>query len=180
MKAVKTIWNTITTIFIAIVALLAIALVGVKLFGIEIYTVLSGSMEPAYKTGSVIYVKPVDTAELQEGDVITFHLTGETIATHRIIEVLPEEDGTGAAAFRTKGDANDVEDGSPVSAEAVIGSPVFTISGLGFLVSYLQSPSGRFAVIGAGLLLILLLFLPSLIFDSGKDEKQKGAENNAD
>ena len=53
----KKVWNLITSILVALVVLLAIALVGVRLIGLRTYVVLSGSMEPAYPTGSLIYVK---------------------------------------------------------------------------------------------------------------------------
>ena len=56
----KKAWNIISSILVALVVLLAIALVGVRLFGLQVYTVLSGSMEPTYHTGSLIYVKRVD------------------------------------------------------------------------------------------------------------------------
>ena len=54
--------------------ILAVALVGVRLVGLQVFTVLSGSMEPTYHVGSLIYVKDVDYKELEAGDVITFML----------------------------------------------------------------------------------------------------------
>lgn len=57
----KKIWNSITVVLVAAVVVLAMALVGVRLFGLDVYFVLSGSMEPVYQTGSVIYVKEADT-----------------------------------------------------------------------------------------------------------------------
>jgi signal peptidase len=91
--------------------------------GLQGYVVLSGSMEPVYHTGSVIYVQSkVDASALEEGQIITFRLTGDTIATHRIIEVVEEN---GAVRYRTKGDANEVADGSLVDPAQVIGTPSF-------------------------------------------------------
>ena len=52
----KKIWNVVSTVLVAAVVLLAVLLVGVRLFGLQVYTVLSGSMEPAYPVGSLIYV----------------------------------------------------------------------------------------------------------------------------
>ena len=71
-KTIRKIWDGITTILVVMVVLLAIALVGVRVVGLQAYTVLSGSMEPAYPTGSVIYVKEVDYKTLEVGDPITF------------------------------------------------------------------------------------------------------------
>ena len=169
-QIIKKIWNGINGILIGSVILLAIALVGVRLIGLDVYVVLSGSMEPAYRTGSVIYVKEADTKELQAGDVITFRLSENTIATHRIVEAV---ETNGETAFRTKGDANEVEDGSAVPASQVIGTPVFTIPYLGYLVTYIQSTSGRYATIAVGALLLLMIFLPDMIFGSEKKSKEK-------
>ena len=59
-KSLKKIWNVISTILVALVVLLALLLVGARVVGLQVFTVLSGSMEPTYHTGSLIYVKKVD------------------------------------------------------------------------------------------------------------------------
>lgn len=170
MKAkIKKIWNCINGVLIGLVLLLAIALVGVRLVGLDIYVVLSGSMEPEYKTGSVIYVKEADTAKLEVGDVITFRLGDDkTIATHRIIGVTEKD---GQTAYRTKGDANELEDGDAVLASSVVGTPIFTIPYLGYLAEYIHSTSGHYATIAVGATLLLLICLPDILF--GKDKKSK-------
>ena len=71
-KTVKRIWNWFTTVLVAVVVILALLLVGARLIGLQVFTVLSGSMEPTYHTGALIYVKKVDPYELKSGDVITF------------------------------------------------------------------------------------------------------------
>lgn len=154
-------------VLISLVLLLAVTLVGARFIGFHPYVVLSGSMEPAYKTGSIIYVKDA-SEELQKGDVITYQLNDNTVATHRIVEVIEE---SGEIAYRTKGDANDIVDGTPVKAEQVLGTPIFTIPYLGYLVTYLQTTSGRYATIAVGAGLVLMVFLPDMIF--GKDNKEE-------
>ena len=165
---IKKIWNWVNGVLIGLVVLLAIALVGVRLVGLDIYVVLSGSMEPEYQTGSVIYVKDVDPEDLEVRDVITYRLDEDTIATHRIIEITEVD---GQLAFRTKGDANDMEDAAAVPASQVVGKPVFTIPYLGYLVEYIHSASGRYATIAVGAALLLMVFLPDILF--GEDEKKK-------
>lgn len=167
-QTIKKIWSGINSVLISLMILLAIALVGVRLVGLEVFVVLSGSMEPAYQTGSVIYVKEVDPEELEIRDVITFQLDEDTIATHRITEITEID---GQTAFRTKGDANDLEDAAAVPASRVVGTPVFTIPYLGYLVEYIHSTSGRYATIAAGATLLLMVFLPDILF--GEDEKKK-------
>ena len=45
---------------VAIIAMVAVVLVGLRLAGFRTFTVMSGSMDPEYPVGSLIYVKPVD------------------------------------------------------------------------------------------------------------------------
>ena len=170
---IKKIWNWISGVLVGIVVLLAIALVGVRLIGLEPYVVLSGSMEPTYHVGSLIYVKDVDPYELESGDVITFMLDEDTVATHRIVEVVPDETDSTVVRFKTKGDANAAEDGSLVHYKNVIGSPVFPIPQLGYVANYIQNPPGTYIAISAGAILLLLVFLPDLFGSDDEEKKQK-------
>lgn len=172
---IKKIWNAMTTVLVGLVLVLAILLAGVRLFGFQVYTVLSGSMEPTYHTGSLIYVKDVDYTELEAGDVITFMLDEETIATHRIVAPVPDEEDPTVIRYRTKGDANDAEDGKLVHYKNIIGSPVFTIPYLGYVANFIQNPPGTYIAISMGAILLLLVFLPDLLFSNEeKEDKKKG------
>ncbi|MBQ3590427.1 MAG: signal peptidase I, partial [Clostridia bacterium] len=115
------VWNVFTTVLVAVVVVLAATLAGVRLTGLQVFTVLSGSMEPVYHVGALIYVKSIDPAELVVGDDITFLLDEDTVATHRIIEVVPDENDPSTLRFRTQGVANEHEDGSLVHYKNVIG-----------------------------------------------------------
>ena len=175
-ETVKRIWNGLTTVLVALVVILALLLVGARIIGLQVFTVLSGSMEPTYHVGSLIYVKEIDPYELESGDVITFMLDEDTVATHRIVEVVPDERDATVVRFRTKGDANDVEDGSLVHYKNLIGTPVFTIPKLGYLANYIQNPPGTYVAISAGAILLLLVFLPDLFSsddEKGKEKKRK-------
>lgn len=169
----KKIWNVTTSILVGFVILLAVALVGVRLIGLNPYVVLSGSMEPVYHVGSLIYVKDVDYRELEVGDAITFMLNEDTVATHRIMEVLVDEEDPETIRYITKGDANDAPDGSPVHYKNVIGKPVFTIPYLGYISNYIQNPPGLYVAIAAGAILIMLVFLPDLFENDEKEETEK-------
>lgn len=170
MIKIKKIWNIITTSLVAIVVLLAVFLVGARVIGLQVFTVLSGSMEPVYHTGSLIYVKEVDAFDLEMGDVITFMLNEDTIATHRIVEIVPDETDSSVIRFRTKGDANNVADGSLVHYKNVIGTPIFTIPYLGYVASYIQKPPGMYVAVAAGAFILMLSFIPDLF---AKDEEEK-------
>lgn len=166
------VWNIITSILVAGVVILALLLVGVRLFGMQVFMVLSGSMEPTYHTGSLIYVKDVDPYELESGDVITFMLDEDTVATHRIVGIVPDEEDPSVIRFRTKGDANDSEDATLVHYRNVIGTPVFTIPKLGYVSNYIQNPPGTYITIAGAAVLLLLVFIPDL-FSNEEEPKQE-------
>ena len=178
-QGVKKIWDIITTLLVIAVVVFALLLAGARLIGYRVYAVLSGSMEPTYHTGALIYVKEVDTSKIEVGQVITFMLSEDTIATHRVIEVIPDEEDAGTVRYRTKGDANDSPDGALVHYKNVIGVPVFSIPYLGYVATYIQHPPGTYFAIGAIVIIILLAFLPDLMKDdeepaavkSGKEDK---------
>lgn len=164
-KNVKRIWNTITTVLVSLMIVLTFLLWGFKLLGYEVLVVQSGSMEPAYHVGSLVYVKPVEPETLEAGDVITFELGGGVRGTHRIIEVLDEN---GSLSFRTKGDANTMEDKTPVMADSLVGEVQFTIPQLGFFITYIQQPPGTYVAISVVVVVLLLTILPDLIFPEEK------------
>ena len=171
-KTIKRIWNWISSILVAAVVLLAVALVGVRIVGLQPYVVLSGSMEPTYSVGSLIYVKSTDYKQLKVGDPITFLVSEDTVATHRIIEVLPDEDDPNTIRYFTQGDANDAPDGSSVHYKNIIGKPIFSIPYLGYVSNYIQTPPGKYVAISGCALLMLLVFLPDIFV---KDEKKDSA-----
>ena len=171
MKTGKKVWNIITSVLVALVVIAALLLAGARIVGLQVFTILSGSMEPAYHTGSVIYVKEIDPADIKVGDPITFMLNEDTIATHRVVEVVPDEEDPSVIRFRTKGDANAAEDGSLVHYKNVLGTPVFTIPKLGYFANFVQQPPGLYVAIAFGAVLVLLAFLPDLL---GDDKKKKG------
>ena len=162
-QSLKKVWNIVSTVLVALMVILVLLLAGARLLGMQVFTVLSGSMEPTYHTGSLIYVKKIDTADIQPGTVITFMLDEDTVATHRVVAVVPDEEDPTVVRFRTKGDANDSEDGSLVHYKNVIGTPIFTIPGLGYVANYIQQPPGTYVAISAGAVLLLLVFLPDVL-----------------
>lgn len=175
-RAIKKVWNVVSSILVALVVILALLLVGARLVGLRVFTVLSGSMEPAYHTGSLIYVKKVDPFTIQPGQPITFLLDEDTVATHRVVGVVPDEEDPGVIRFRTKGDANEAEDGALVHYKNVIGTPVFSIPYLGYLADYIQHPPGMYVAISAGAILLLLVFLPDIFAEDKGRKKDKAPE----
>ena len=152
------------------VVVAAALLAGAKVIGFQTYSVLSGSMEPTYHTGSLIYVKKTDPQDIRVGDPITFVLDENlTVATHRVIKIDDPNQH-----FYTQGDANEYPDASPVHYKNLIGKPVFTIPYLGYFAGYVKDPPGRYLALAAAAIIILLVFLPDLFDDKDKDKDSKG------
>ena len=163
-RVMRRYWGIFTTIVVAIILVFAVFLVILRLFGYEVYTAMSGSMEPTYHVGSLIYVRPTDVATLQKGDTITFMAGESAIVTHRIEEIITETDENGGETlkFRTKGDANQVADGKLVHYKNVLGRPSFSIPLLGYVAFYIQRPPGIYIALVIGTLLLASAFLPML------------------
>ena len=178
-NTIKKIWNAVTTVLVALVVLVAIALGGVRLIGLTPYTVLSGSMEPTYHVGSLIYVKKVDYTQLQPGDVITFMISEDTLATHRIVEVVPDETDPWVLRYRTQGDSNEAADGGLVHYKNIVGTPIFTIPKMGYFASWVQNPPGTYIAITVGVVLLILLFLPDLLRMADESDKKAAAKKQA-
>lgn len=159
---IKKIWNTVTTLVVILVVLLALLLVGARLLGLQTLVVLSGSMEPHYHVGSIIYVKDVQPDSLQVGDDISFRIAGDTVATHRIVEILPGAAGSADLRFRTKGTANTTTD-EPVHQSKVLGKVVGTIPLLGYLFDFVKHPPGTYITLGVATIMVLLAFVPDVI-----------------
>lgn len=173
-KQFKKIWNMVSTVLVVLVVLCAVFLMGSRLLGYRVFNVISGSMEPEYNVGDLIYVKAVDVNTIQVGDPITFLLNEDlVVATHRVVRIDGEN-----KHFYTKGDANETEDAAPVHFNNVIGVPQFKVPLLGYVADYIQHPPGMYVVIAAGVVLILAVFLPDFI--GGKKKEEAVAEAQAE
>lgn len=176
----KKILNSLTTIIVVMVVILAIPLVGIRIVGIDILTVLSPSMEPKYPTGSLIYLVDVDPAKLEVDDVITYRISEKATATHRIKEIIPDEDDPSIVRFRTKGDNNDDYDGSLVEFEQVEGKVIFCIPLLGYLAMYIQRPPGLYVAIGTALVIIFFVMVADTVTDDKKSKNKNEHKGESD
>lgn len=172
METVKKVWSIVSTVLVALVVLVAVFLMGSRVMGYRVYTVISGSMEPSYSVGDLVYVKPVDSMmDIQVGDPITFVLNEElTVATHRVILIDTEKQ-----CFYTQGDANNAPDANPVHFKNVIGVVQFSIPKLGYVSDFIQHPPGMYITIAAIAVLMILVFLPD--FGGKKTEAHVSAQS---
>ena len=160
-KIMKWINNIVTGILMTLLISVAFIVVISKVsggepqfFGYQLKTVLSGSMEPGIRTGSIIAVKTAeDKTSYKEGDVITYQESEGFLVTHRITEVVSNGD---SVLYRTKGDNNQSEDMNPVMAENVVAQYTgFTLPYVGYFNNFASSKNGAFLLIIPGLLLLL-------------------------
>lgn len=168
MKALKKLWGVLSTVLVIVIVLCAVLLMGSRLVGYQVFTVISGSMEPTYSVGDLIYVQKVDPATIEVGQPITFVLNESlAVATHRVVEADYENQH-----FYTKGDANEIADQMPVHFNNVIGVPRFSIPKLGYVSDFIQHPPGTYITIAACAVLIILVFLPDMFEKKEEDEEE--------
>ncbi|QFT90560.1 Signal peptidase I W [Bacillus sp. THAF10] len=152
----------ISTVLIILILLIVFFIVssklsggGPKVFGKELLTVLSGSMEPDIKTGSIIAITPAENPDSYKvGDVITFRSNDNPniLITHRIMDVQTIDSNI---HYVTKGDNNDANDITPVPSMNVVGKYAdFTIPFLGYILDFVKSKIGT----------VLMVIVPGVLF----------------
>lgn len=155
--------NVVSVIIItsAVVVLLTVVLTrsdeAPNIFGYSVFRVLTGSMEPAIETDSLILVRRIDPSEIKKDDIISFYSQdpshGGAVNTHRVVSA--EQDGE-LWYYTTKGDANQVADKYIVTSNDLIGKVIFTSHALGLFVRLLANPLIFIPVILLPLFMILL------------------------
>ena len=145
-------------------------------FGWRVDAVLTGSMEPELKVGSLVVTCPVEPGDVELGDIITFHPTtaGENPISHRVTGIV----GNSPSHFETKGDANGGADPFTVPARNLIGKICFHIPSVGYFTEFLKTPLGFiFGLVIPGLV-IIALYISNVwraITGDGKKEPDKAA-----
>ena len=153
----KLIYYILITLIVAVVLLLIISTFPIT-GNYKVLTVISGSMEPAIKTGSVVMVKP--ESDYKIGEVITFGPYSKTQAptTHRIYDIRVAE---GQVIYITKGDANNGPDTREIQKKDVIGKVLFDVPFVGYAVYFAKQP--------LGFTLIIIVPAAIIIFDEIKN-----------
>lgn len=171
-EKMKKIWDRVATVLVVLVVIFAVFLMGSRLVGLQVYNIVSPSMEPHYSVGDLIYVKSVDPDSVKVGDPITFVLNEDlVVATHRVVAIDSEN-----RQFTTKGDANKTEDAAPVHFNNLIGVPVFAIPLMGYVSAFIQKPPGMYIAIAFGIVLLAVVFLPDILAKKNKKEEQEVAQ----
>ena len=124
----------------------------------DAYVIVSPSMVPTIKVQDAIIIGRVDPSDLEQGDIISYLATDSyysgKVITHRIIGIEEASDGT--LLFRTKGDNNNVADGTLVDEDNVYGKVLFRIPMLGFIRQFLSTYFGWILCIALPLLYLIM------------------------
>lgn len=151
MRKFLKILEWIGTGILALVVLLTAFIVLAPKFGLQMHSVMSGSMEPTMKAGGMVVCKSTPIDQIKVGDIIGFSTDGSKEITHRVMDIWEKD---GQLWFQTKGDANDSPDADPVSPNSpAVERVVFHIPYVGFFAVFMR---GRLAF-------LLFICIPALI-----------------
>eukprot|EP00298_Acanthocystis_sp_HF-20_P022719 c30818_g1_i1.p1 GENE.c30818_g1_i1~~c30818_g1_i1.p1 ORF type:complete len:199 (+),score=67.30 c30818_g1_i1:44-598(+) len=126
-----------------------------------VVVVLSGSMEPGFHRGDILFLTLPDEPTVA-GDVIVFKIKGRDIPiVHRVIEV--HEDKKGKIRVLTKGDNNQVDDKtlyatgqSWLAKEDIIGKVKGFLPQVGYVTILMNDyPMLKYVLVGAMMLFVL-------------------------
>jgi len=161
MKIVKYIINILTTIIIVVGGVF----VGLYVYGIVPYVVLSGSMEPKIKTGSLSFIN-VNTEydNITKYDIIAYRMNknNKTLVTHRVIDITDK-------GFETQGDNNKDKDANLTTRENYVGKNIFWIPKAGYVMKAIQTPRGTI-IFGTA---IVFLLAAGFLLGEDKEEEQE-------
>lgn len=142
----------ILAVAVAVVAGLVAITIGPRFLPYQALVVRSGSMEPTIPTGSVVFYRHVNAADVKVGQVIVFSKPGQPNEriTHRVFKI-----GNGATGkyFITKGDANGAPDDWRVPAVGEGWVARFHVPTVGYVLADMQSTTAR----------LLLLLIPAVL-----------------
>ena len=124
--------------------------------GYGLYLVQSESMSPKINKGDLLFSKKGEKYGV--GDVVTFIYPYDInkLISHRVLGVVYEDGVYGPSVFyKTKGDANFLEDPWKIKASSIKGRVYFSIPFLGYLLFLIRNPIGYlFLILGFSILII--------------------------
>lgn len=152
--------SVLGTLLLIVVIVLCIPLTLPKALGYMPYAVISGSMEPAISTGSLVYVRYVEPETILAEDVIAYYggRDQDAVVTHRVVE-----NQISRREFITKGDANAANDMLPVSYHNLLGRIEAKIPVLGYVAQLLTDRKGKFAVLSVIGFAVVLHLIAAII-----------------
>ncbi|MGI6767077.1 MAG: signal peptidase I [Lentihominibacter sp.] len=115
--------------FFVVALLIVLSAAVMAILQVKPVIVVSGSMEPAIETGSLVLIN-TRNPDVEKGDVIAFE-RGEIMVVHRAIRETAE-------GWITKGDNNACEDPGIVGRESIRGTTVLCLPKVGYILAVLR------------------------------------------
>lgn len=142
----------------------------ISIFNYRMFTVASGSMEPKYMIGDVLFSKDVAASEVKIGDAITYlGKTGDVankVITHEVVDI--EKDENGKYIFHTKGLTNLIED-PIVYEDQLYGIVIHKAFLLSIVYKIISTPVGFYAFI----IIPIMYIIGSEIIASALERKEE-------
>jgi signal peptidase len=161
--------NILSTAALFIIILIAGGFLALRIMGYQPMAVLSGSMQPAYHIGDLVFINTnIKPEGIELGQVMTYMLEGDTVVTHRVISI-----DSSRGLITTKGDANGAADGAAVPFEKVVGIAAFMIPKAGILLLNATTRTGIATISVAAGVILLLIIIPVLLAENEKAIKAK-------
>lgn len=174
MRVIQKLWNVILTLLLIAAAVLVIAFAGVRLAGLTPFAVLSGSMEPKYPVGSLIYVKNAEPASVQVGDAITFRQPSGMLVTHEVYQIDVQEQLFYTQGIANKNGAGEImHDAAPTSWATLVGVPIACIPYLGYVNAYITQPPGLYIMVSLVGVVLAVSIVFELVNTSAEERAQK-------
>lgn len=130
-----------------------------------IVVVLSGSMEPAFHRGDLLFLTNYQEEPLRVGEIVVFKIEGRDIPiVHRVLRLHDKKDANNTVKFITKGDNNSVDDRSLyaqgqlwLTPKDVVGRARGFLPYVGMVTIYMNEyPKFKYAVLGCLALYVLV------------------------
>ena len=115
------------------------------------------SMEPVLRNGDAIWVKQLDIAKVNVGDIVTLHYPSEGPITHRVVgvELMPQ----GSYLVVTKGDANRFAEAWEISADERVPVSVARVRFAGYALDFLDTLFGRVLFIAVPVVALIAMWI---------------------
>ena len=109
-----------------------------------LYVVESNSMSPDIKKGDLLISFRRDSYNVSDVITFTYPYDVNKLISHRIAEVIFENDALGSRTtfYKTKGDANIDMDPWQIKGSYIKGKVSFSVSYFGYLVFFIRNPIG--------------------------------------
>ena len=161
MKIAKLITHILSFFCYILIGIYAIICIPI-IFKYKPLVVLTGSMEPTFKVGSIIYYKNVAQNEIKKGDIITFKYDN-TLISHRVNNIVNN-------LYETKGDANNTVDAKKITYNDIVGKDMnFCIPYLGYYVKFIND--NMYLLIIIAVILVLDFILSNIDKKNIKEEQ---------